>query len=98
MRIARRIADLPPYLFAGVNQRIAAKRAAGHDVISLGAGDVALVPSPGYPVYQVGALLAGARCHFVPLRAEDGFLPRLPDIPEEVARSAKLLWLNYPNN
>ena len=34
----------------------------------------------------------------MPLQAENGFLPRLADIPEQVARKAKILWLNYPNN
>ena len=34
----------------------------------------------------------------MPLRAENGFLPVLEDIPEDVARRAKLLHLNYPNN
>ncbi|MPZ22635.1 MAG: aminotransferase class I/II-fold pyridoxal phosphate-dependent enzyme [Dehalococcoidia bacterium] len=61
-------------------------------------GDVALVPDPGYPVYEFGARLAGARVEFVPLLAENGFLPDLEFIPEETARAAKLLWLNYPNN
>ena len=34
----------------------------------------------------------------MPLRAENGFLPDLKAIPEEVARRAKLMWLGYPNN
>jgi LL-diaminopimelate aminotransferase len=34
----------------------------------------------------------------VPLLAENGFLPDLQAIPADVARSAKLFWLNYPNN
>jgi LL-diaminopimelate aminotransferase len=34
----------------------------------------------------------------MPLRAENGFLPRLEEIPTDVARRAKLLFLNYPNN
>lgn len=176
MRTARRIANLPPYLFAEVDKRIAAKRAAGYDVISLGIGDpdlptpehiiqalvqaarvpanhrypdyyglaelrhaiarwyagrfgvelnpdtevlpligskegiahvavalvdpgdLVLVPSPGYPVYQIGTLLAGAEAYFMPLRAQNGFLPDLEAIPESVARRARAMWLNYPNN
>jgi LL-diaminopimelate aminotransferase len=39
LKAARRIAELPPYLFAEVDRRIAEKRAQGHDVISLGIGD-----------------------------------------------------------
>ncbi|HEY2663502.1 MAG TPA: aminotransferase class I/II-fold pyridoxal phosphate-dependent enzyme, partial [Candidatus Binataceae bacterium] len=36
--------------------------------------------------------------YFLPLRKENGFLPDLDQIPSEIARRAKLLWLNYPNN
>jgi LL-diaminopimelate aminotransferase len=61
-------------------------------------GDMALVPDPGYPVYSIGTILVGAEPYYMPLRAENGFLPVLEDIPEDVARRAKLLHLNYPNN
>jgi LL-diaminopimelate aminotransferase len=61
-------------------------------------GDVTLVPSPGYPVYNVGTLFAGGTPQFIPLTQENGFLPDLDAIPAEVAQRAKLLFLNYPNN
>ena len=61
-------------------------------------GDTVLVPDPGYPVYSASGIIAGAKVHAMPLLAENGFLPRLEDIPEEVARASKILWLNYPNN
>ncbi len=61
-------------------------------------GDVVLVPSPGYPVYNVGTLFAGGEPHFMPLLAENGFLPDLTRVPAEVARRARLIWVNYPNN
>jgi LL-diaminopimelate aminotransferase len=61
-------------------------------------GDVVLVPDPGYPVYSAGAWFAGGECHFMPLRRENGFLPDLGAIPADVARRAKLMYLNYPNN
>lgn len=61
-------------------------------------GDVVLVPDPAYPVYKIHTLLAGGEPYTVPLPAERGFLPDLEAIPEEVARRAKLLFLNYPNN
>ena len=61
-------------------------------------GDIALVPDPGYPVYSVGTMLAGGESHFMPLTRENGFLPDLDAIPEDIARRAKLLWINYPNN
>ncbi len=61
-------------------------------------GDVVLAPDPGYTVYVTGALMAGAEPYLMPLQAETGWLPDLDAIPLEVARRAKLMWLNYPNN
>jgi len=61
-------------------------------------GDVSLVPDPGYPVYNIGAILAGAEPYQMPLTAENRFLPALEDIPQEKAKRAKLMFLNYPNN
>jgi LL-diaminopimelate aminotransferase len=61
-------------------------------------GDTVIVPDPAYPVYKVNALMAGADVYEVPLREEDGFLPRLADIPTDVARRAKLFYVCYPNN
>ncbi len=61
-------------------------------------GDLALVPDPCYPVYGAGSVLAGAGNYYAPLLAKRGFLPDLEAIPADVARRAKLLWLNYPNN
>jgi LL-diaminopimelate aminotransferase len=61
-------------------------------------GDVALIPDPGYPVYGIGALLSGAEPYIMPLKAENGFLPDLDAIPAEVAKKAKLMFVNYPNN
>jgi LL-diaminopimelate aminotransferase len=60
--------------------------------------DVVLVPDPGYPVYHIGTQFNGGTTYRMPLRRENGFLPDLRAIPDEVARRAKLLWLNYPNN
>lgn len=176
MRFAKRVEELPPYLFVGISRAIAAKRAQGIDVISFGIGDpdiptpdavldrlesalrtpahhrypeseglpefrravcdfyhrrfgveldpsteainligakegiahaalcfidpgdTALVPDPAYPVYSIGTMFAGGTSHYMPLTAENDWLPRLDDIPTDVARSAKVLWLNYPNN
>jgi LL-diaminopimelate aminotransferase len=61
-------------------------------------GDVVLVPDPGYPVYSAGTWFAGGECHFMPLGRQHGFLPDLGAIPAEVARRAKVMYLNYPNN
>jgi LL-diaminopimelate aminotransferase len=62
------------------------------------AGDYALIPEPGYPVYKTGSIFAGGEPYSMPLKAENNFLPDLNIIPEEIARKAKLLWINYPNN
>jgi LL-diaminopimelate aminotransferase len=61
-------------------------------------GDIVLSPDPGYPVYFSGCVFNGGQPYFMPLRKENGFLPDLGAIPGEVARRAKLMWLNYPNN
>ncbi len=176
MRMARRIENLPPYLFVEITKKIAEKKAEGKDVISfaigdpdmptpshiidrlcqaaqdpanhrypeteglpelrraiaewyhkrfnvsldpdkevlplIGAkegiahialcfidpGDTALVPDPGYPVYSIGTILAGGRPYYLPLYEKNNFLPDLDSIPEYIAKRAKLLWLNYPNN
>ncbi len=176
MRMARRIENLPPYLFVEISRKIAEKKAKGEDVISfaigdpdiptpqhiidklcqaaqdpvnhrypetdglpelrqaiaewykqrfglsfdpdkevlpligakdgvahialclLDPGDIALVPDPGYPVYSVGTLLVGGEPYYLPLTEKNNFLPDLDSIPEHIAKRAKLLWINYPNN
>lgn len=64
----------------------------------LNPGDVVLVPDPGYQTYVQGARFAGAEPVLFALLPENGFLPDLNAIPAEIARRAKLMWLNYPNN
>jgi LL-diaminopimelate aminotransferase len=176
MKPSSRLDRLPPYLFAELERKVAEKRAAGVDVISLGIGDpdtptpevvvealaaagrdpgthrypsnrgrpeyreafarfyerrfgvtldpdteiipalgakecvfnlnlafldpdsIALAADPGYPVYTGGPLLAGAEAVLMPLVPERGFAPDLDAIGGEVARRARLLYLNYPNN
>jgi LL-diaminopimelate aminotransferase len=78
---------------------IGAKEGIGHAALCfIEAGDIALVPDPGYPVYSVGTWFAGGDCHWLPLEEENGWLPDLDAIPEDVAGRAKVMWLNYPNN
>ena len=175
-RFADRIEKLPPYLFAQISKKVAAKKAQGIDVISFGIGDpdlptpphivdalcdaardpanhrypeteglpefrqavsrwydrrfgltldpdkevlsligskegighialcfidpgdVALVPDPSYPVYEIGTMFAGGSSYRLPLSEDRGFLPDLDAVPADVASRAKVLWLNYPNN
>jgi len=61
-------------------------------------GEHVLVPEPGYPVYVGGTLFAGGTPYVMPLREENGWLPVFDDIPAEIRESAKLMFLNYPNN
>ena len=60
--------------------------------------DYVLVPDPGYPVYQTSTILAGGTPHYMPLSPENDFLPDFDAIPEAVAKKAKIMFLNYPNN
>jgi LL-diaminopimelate aminotransferase len=174
--IAKRLSRIPPYLFSIINKKVADARAAGRDIISLGAGDpdtptlqpivdaavlaiqkptnqtyppyngtpafrkatadwfknrfdvelnpdteiiasigskealvhlfmayldegdIALLPDPGYPAYETATVLAGGEPYFMPLLEENGYLPDFTKIPSDVAKRAKLMWLNYPNN
>src|SRR5437588_6871531 len=176
MKASDRLQRIPPYAFAELERKIAAKRAGGADVISLGIGDpdrptppliveamqgavreaethtypsnrgredfrravrdfyerrfdvqldpdseiipalgakeaifnmnlafldpgdYALAADPGYPVYTGGPWLAGAQPVLMALQSELGFVPDLGAIEEDVARRAKLMYLNYPNN
>ncbi len=176
MKLAKRVESLPPYLFAEISKKIAAKRAAGVDIVTFGIGDpdlptpqnilaelhrasddpanhrypeseglpelgkaiadwydrrfevkftpmketlpligskegiahvalcfidpgdIALVPDPGYPVYEIGTMFAGGTSYKLDCTRESGWKPNLDAIPEDVARKAKILWLNYPNN
>jgi LL-diaminopimelate aminotransferase len=64
----------------------------------LNPGDYALAADPGYPVYTGGPWLAGGEPVLMALEPERGFVPDLGAIEEEIARRAKLMFINYPNN
>ena len=61
-------------------------------------GDIVLVSSPCYPVYHIGTAFNGGKNYFLPLKKENHFLPDLESIPSDIAKQAKMLWINYPNN
>ncbi|WP_367306889.1 aminotransferase class I/II-fold pyridoxal phosphate-dependent enzyme [Alicyclobacillus acidocaldarius] len=63
----------------------------------LNPGDLALIPDPGYPIYDAGVRLAGARVEPIPVDAET-LQPRFDAIPPELWRQAKLMILNFPSN
>lgn len=78
---------------------IGSKEGIGHVPLAfVNPGDVVLVPSPGYPVYPVATSFAGGIPHVMPLLKKNGFLPDLDAVPKEIARRAKLMFLNSPNN
>lgn len=61
-------------------------------------GDHVIIPSPGYPPYSRGTWFAEGKTFFYPLVEDNGFLPQLDRIPDEVAEKAKVIWVNYPNS
>jgi LL-diaminopimelate aminotransferase len=61
-------------------------------------GDIAILTVPGYPVLGTHTKYYGGEVYNVKLTKENDFLPDLDAIPETIARRAKLLYLNYPNN
>ena len=78
---------------------IGSKEGLAHVVFTVAdPGDVAIVPEPGYQAYLGGAILAGAEPYIVPLRREQRFLLELDQVPDEILRRARIVFLNYPNN
>lgn len=61
-------------------------------------GDTVLVPNPGYPIFSIGPMLAGAELYAYPLLEENDYLPKLSEIPEEVREKAKVMVVSYPAN
>ncbi|MCE5245049.1 MAG: LL-diaminopimelate aminotransferase [Desulfobacteraceae bacterium] len=89
--------DLDPY--SEVLTLIGSKEGLAHLPLAfINPGDLAIVPSPAYPVYHITTMFAGGESYFMPLLRENGFLPDLSAIPPDVARRAKILYINYPNN
>ena len=61
-------------------------------------GDVVLVPNPGYPIFEMGPWLCGAKIAYYDLLPENGYLPDLDAIDPELARAAKMMIVSYPAN
>tara|TARA_B110000438_G_scaffold201102_1_gene192626 strand:+ start:887 stop:2050 length:1164 start_codon:yes stop_codon:yes gene_type:complete len=176
MELAKRVKELPPYLFVGISKAIAKKKEQGIDVISFGIGDPdiptpkkvldrlkiasdnpihhkypeseglpefrqavsnfyknrfnvnldfgteiinligakegiahaplcfidpgdkAIVPNPAYPVYEIGTMFAGGETVFIDLLEKNNFLVDFTSIDTKLAKEAKMMWINYPNN
>ncbi|TWT65832.1 LL-diaminopimelate aminotransferase [Crateriforma conspicua] len=61
-------------------------------------GDVTLMTVPGYPVAGTHTRYYGGDVFKLPLLPENGFLPDLDAVPDDIYRRAKLLVINYPNS
>jgi LL-diaminopimelate aminotransferase len=78
---------------------IGSKEGLSHLALAYAAkGDYTILPEPGYNSYVGGTLLAEATPYRYALRPENGFLIDLDEIPDDVLKKAKILYLNYPNN
>ncbi len=64
----------------------------------LGPGDVAIIPEPAYQAYLGGTLLSDATPYTYPLRPRTDFLVDLEELPADVVRRTRVVYLNYPNN
>lgn len=78
---------------------LGSKEGLGHlPVAVINPGDVALIPTPAYPVYNAATLFAGGVPFFMPLTEEHAFLPDMDAIPTGTLGKTALMFLNYPNN
>ncbi len=78
---------------------IGSKEGIGHLPLAfVNPGDMVLIPSPGYPVFQAGTVFAGGTPVSLPIRKGNGYLVELKAIPADLLWRAKILFLNYPNN
>jgi len=91
--------DVDPDASTEVVTLIGSKEGIAHIPLAfINPGDIALVASPGYPVYHIGTQFAGGTPYFMDLLKENRFLPDLEAISLEVAQKAKMMFINYPNN
>ncbi len=61
-------------------------------------GDATIIPEPGYNAYRGGTLLSDGEAYLYPITPRTKFLVELDDVPADVLKRAKILYLNYPNN
>ena len=66
--------------------------------VAPGAGEVCIIPNPGYPPYTDGTLLAGAEPFYLNISEANGFAPNLAEIPDDVAERARVFFLNSPHS
>lgn len=61
-------------------------------------GDTILVPNPGYPLFETSGMMADAKIEYYPIKEENGYLPDLDAIPEEILARTKYMIVSYPLN
>lgn len=82
-----------------IHSLIGSKEGIAHLCVAyLNPGDTVLVCDPAYPVHFNGVILAGGKIYSMPLLEKNKFLPDLKKVPAAVAKKAKIMFLNYPNN
>jgi LL-diaminopimelate aminotransferase len=64
----------------------------------VGPQEYTIIPEPGYLAYLGGTLLSEGKAYRYPLRPRTEFLVDLDEVPQDVLRRTKILYLNYPNN
>ena len=85
--------------FTELHPLLGSKEGIAHLAMALlDGGDVAVVPEPGYAVYEGGTVLAGGEPYRYALTPRTAFLLELEQIPADVIRRTRLVYLNYPNN
>ncbi len=64
----------------------------------INAGDIVILPNPGYPPMKTGTIFAGGIPYFVSLKEENNYLLDYKSIPKNIVKKAKIIWVNYPNS
>lgn len=78
---------------------IGSKEGCHHFILGIvNPGDIVLMTDPGYPAYRASIYMASAEPYAIPMLAENDYLPDLDQIPAYIAKKAKAMFLNYPNN
>jgi alanine-synthesizing transaminase len=79
---------------------IGSKEGLAHLVLALlSEGDLALIPSPTYPIHLYSVVIAGANLETIPLFPEDRFVLDVARIAERSSwPKPKLLIISYPHN
>jgi LL-diaminopimelate aminotransferase len=78
---------------------IGSKEGCHHFILAcINPGDIVLMTDPGYPAYRASILMGEGEPYSMPIRAENGFLPDFNEIPVDIVKRARGMFLNYPNN